>query len=65
MHIAFTGFTNAGSNQWIPPDGAKYYCVDKPNAVLTRSAGNACASWIAGLAGSRICWMAAEHACPV
>ena len=45
------GFTDAGSDKWTKPNGAKTYTFDETTGILTLAAGNTYASWIAGFPG--------------
>ncbi len=45
--FSVVGFTDAGSNKWTKPNGAKTYTFDETTGILTLSSGTY-ASWIAG-----------------
>jgi hypothetical protein len=51
-NITVSGFTNAGSNKWTKPNGAKLYTFDETTGILTLAAGGSTyASWIATFPG--------------
>jgi len=47
-NFTVAGFTDAGSNKWTKPNGAKLYTFDETTGILTLGSAASYASWIGG-----------------